>query len=279
MRHANEIGSKSIDILRVANESEQVHPKSVGCVRFAKVGADVYHAQVVAYHRSMPTGALLRHVEDGSMTRIQLIVTACLLAITAALSASHPVVADCDGPFPEFRKLVKTAKTIVIGDVVAVQRGGAWDPVDGGVSSRFTLQIAYILRGSSEPVVQINDLQTSGCAPVIGARLGDRIAIAYDGAEFDRTAGVNMVAWIDAVPPPAFGPGGASQAETLSVEDAFALIGQAVPPPASPEPSPAPAVPSESPILPVLIGAILVAALAFTVALRRRFAAGDIDAR
>jgi hypothetical protein len=240
-------------------------PKTVDCVRSAKVGAADYRAQGAAYHRSM--------------TRMRPTVIACLLAVAAALSASNPVSADCDGPFPEFRNLVKTAKTIVIGDVVAVQRGGAWDPVNGGVSSRFTLQIAYVLRGSSDPVVQINDMPTSECASVVGARLGDRIAIAYDGAEFDRTAGVNMVAWIDAVPPPGFGPGGASQAETMSVDDAFALVGQVVPPPASPEPAPALAMSPDSLILPGLIAAILVAALAISVPLRRRLAAGDIDAR
>ena len=213
------------------------------------------------------------------MTRIELTVFAGLVAIGALLAGSHPVLADCDGPFPAFRQLVKSAKTIVIGDVVAVSRGGAWDAVDGGVSSRFTLKIAFLLRGSSDATIEVDDLPTTQCASVVGARLGDRIALAVDGSAFDRPSGVNMVAWIDAVPPPGFGPGSISQADTFSVNEVFALIGQEMPSPRDPESPPVGAEPSQSLILPGLLAATLVGAIAFAALVRRRVHAGDIAGR
>lgn len=222
------------------------------------------------------------NVQDGSMTRMLAVVLAGvfagLTATATSLAAPRPVRADCDGPFPEFGDLVRSAKTIVIGDVVAIERGGAWDPLDEGVSSRFSLQIAHVVRGSSHPVVRIDDMPTTRCASVIGARLGDRIALAVDGSAFDRSDGVNMVAWIDAVPPPGFGPRAANPADTFSVEDVFALVGRELPAPQSAEGAPAEATSSPLTVLGVLavslVGVVVVAAL-----LGRRRHAGDIGAR
>ncbi len=221
-------------------------------------------------------------VPHGSMTRTLSIVLAGVFAglITTAtsLAAPRPVRADCDGPFPEFRELVRSAKTIVIGDVVAIERGGAWDPVDEGVSSRFTLQIAHVVRGSSHPVVTIADMPTTRCASVIGARLGDRIALAIDGSAFDRASDVNMVAWIDAVPPPGFGPGAANPADTVSVEEVFALVGQELPAPQSAEGAPVEATSSSLTVLGVL-AVSLVGVVVVVVLLGRRRHAGDIGLR
>lgn len=208
------------------------------------------------------------------LRRLARIVVATL-ALLAGMALADPTLAECDGPYPSFRDLTKTATTIVVGDVVAVQPGGAWDPIDNGVASRFTLRIGYVLRGEAEPLVEIKDLPTQPCAAVVGARLGDRIALAIGGTDFEPPQKVNMVAWIDAVPPPGFGPDGMSQAETYSLDGLFALVGVA--PLQTSEPSvPAPA--AESPasgsestgLFVALIAAVLVAAVAVVGVSRSR---------
>lgn len=196
-----------------------------------------------------------------AVRRVGSATLAGVLAI-AFVAAAHPVAAECDGPFPSFREVVKTARTIVIGDVVAVDRGGAWDPIDGGLSSRFTLQIVYVVRGASGAVVRIDDMPTQQCAPVIGARLGDRVALAVDGLAFTPPVAANMIAWIDVIPPAEFGPGSMSPADTYTVDEVFALTGQQVPQP------PAPAETSFP--WPVLLAAILVAVILLIALTRRR---------
>jgi hypothetical protein len=71
--------------------------------------------------------------------------------------------------------------------------------------------VAYVLRGSPDAVIEVDDLPTQPCAGVVGARRGDRIAIAVDGLALESRIKVNMVAWINSVPPPGFGPGSISK--------------------------------------------------------------------
>lgn len=163
-----------------------------------------------------------------------------LLAMAGLTSLTAPVrvAADCDGPMPEFDKVVRTAQTIVIGEVVAVHPGGAWDPAFGGIASRFTLKIEHLIRGAADEIVEVKDLPSQPCSSVIGARLGDRIALAVNGTAFTPPVQANMIAWIDGPPPPDFGGGDPAGPRSYSVEQVYALAGSE-PPPASADPSPA----------------------------------------
>ncbi len=142
---------------------------------------------------------------------------------TAALFGSQPglVTADCDGPIPSFRDALSTAKRIVIGDVVAVHGGGQVEPGPGGRSTRFTLRVRFVARGSALAEMVIRDLPTQPCAPIVEARIGDRIALALDATDYSPPTQVNSVAWIEGAPP--------WEVETITVAEIFRLLGQAVP--------------------------------------------------
>ena len=213
---------------------------------------------------------LLPTVMIRCMNLTRVLFLASTLAVTLAVTRASPVTAECDGPYPDFNEVVQTAKTIVIGEVVALERGGARDPIDQGVSSRFTLQVVHVLRGSSNEVVTIADMPTQPCAAVIGARFGDRIALAVDGVAFTTRVKANMVAWIDAVPPPGFGPGSMSQAETYSVAEVFALVGQEVPPTATAAPAEIRESAPPSPLVPMLAAAVAIGTVVvIAMAIRR----------
>ena len=207
------------------------------------------------------------------------LISAAFLALATVLGvASESVLAECDGPYPDFRKLTRTAERIVIGDVVELQPGGAWDPLEAGIASRFTLQVRHVVRGESQAVIAIRDLPTQPCAGVVGARLGDRIALAIGGLDFEPPMRVNMVAWIDSVPPDGFGPGSISQASSLSVAEVYALVGLN-PPVEEGLPSPAPTVPdavaasaSGLPVIPLAIMATVLILLGLLAIWRLRAA-------
>ena len=128
---------------------------------------------------------------------------AAAVMFTAALFGSQPglVTADCDGPIPSFRDALSTAKRIVIGDVVAVHGGGQVEPGPGGRSTRFTLRVRFVPRGSALAEMVIRDLPTQPCAPIVEARIGDRIALALEATDYSPPTQVNSVAWIEGVPP------------------------------------------------------------------------------
>ncbi len=89
-------------------------------------------------------------IRRGVRLSIASAVAALLLAATVA-----PVGAEVEGPTPSFRSVLSTARQIVIGDVVAVQSGGQKDPSADGRSSRFTLQVRYVLRGTAQSTMEI----------------------------------------------------------------------------------------------------------------------------
>jgi hypothetical protein len=202
-----------------------------------------------------------------------------LLALATVLGvASESVLAECDGPYPDFRRLTRTAERIVIGDVVELHPGGAWDPLEAGIASRFTFQVRHVVRGESQAVVEIKDLPTQPCAGVVGVRLGDRIALAIGGLDFEPPMRVNMVAWIESVPPEGFGPGSISQAATLSVAEVYALVGLN-PPAEEGLPSPAATVPDSGdtsaaglPVIPLAIVATVLSLLGLLAIWRLRAA-------
>jgi hypothetical protein len=213
--------------------------------------------------------------DHAGRSKVLLAATVATMGLALWLGVgTRPAAAECDGPFPDFRKLTRTAERIVIGDVVELRGGGAWDPLEGGIASRFTLQIRYVVRGDSPAVVEIKDLPTQPCASVVGVRLGDRIALALGGLDFQPPKRVNMVAWIDAVPPDGFGPGTISEASNLSVAEVYALVGL-TPPPEGVASSPAATVPDavdtradSGPAIPLAIAAIVLILLG-SLAIRR----------
>lgn len=139
--------------------------------------------------------------------------------------------AECDGPIPSFRDATSTAKRIVIGDVIAVAPGGLVEPGADGRSSRFFLQVRYVLRGQAPSVMEIRDLPTQPCAPGLIAAEGDRLALAFDAIDFTPPIKVNTVAWIRGMAPDWIG------IEMITVPEAFALVGLN-PPDTSAEPEP-----------------------------------------
>lgn len=171
-----------------------------------------------------------------------------LLAAAALTSGATPVGAECQGPVPSFRDVAPTAQRVLIGDVVAVQTGGLTEPDGSGHSSRFTLRVRYVPRGTAPAVMEISDLPTQPCAGVMVARVGDRIALALDGTDYTPPIPVNTIAWIRGSPPfndPMF--------ETITVAEVYALLGLA-PPPTSTVPTIAgPATPRGDAQLPIVV--------------------------
>ncbi len=139
------------------------------------------------------------------------------------MSGAHAVVAECDGPVPSFGDVAPTAGQVIIGDVVAIQSGGLWPPDADGRSSRFTLQVRYVLAGDAPATMEIRDLPTQPCAPVMFAAVGDRVALALDGMDFDPPIPVNTIAWIRGTSPDVIG------IETMTVGEVFALFGLQAP--------------------------------------------------
>ena len=160
----------------------------------------------------------------GTRRRRVAVVAASMATATALLVGAGarppPAVAECDGPIPSFRKAVTTAARIVIGDVVGVDAGGRIEPATSdGWSSRFTLRVRYVPLGAARDVIEIRDLATQPCAPVVQVRLGDRVAIAFEATDYDPPIEVNSVAWISEQRPDGV------WFESTSVDEVYGLLG------------------------------------------------------
>lgn len=119
------------------------------------------------------------------------------------LARPGAVHGECDGPLPSLIEAAPSATSVVVGDVVAVRAGGLWDPgITDGLSSRFTVHVSETLRGTTQETLEISDLPTQPCAPVVGAHLGDRVAIALGGRAFTPPITVNAIAWLAGMPMP-----------------------------------------------------------------------------
>ena len=103
-------------------------------------------------------------------------------------------MAECDGPIPDFRDVVRSATKVFIGDVIAVD-----NPDPDGFGARFTIKVGYVLRGRVHHwPMEIRDLRGSPCSGNIEASKGQRIALALDGSGLvgGRSATINSVAYI-----------------------------------------------------------------------------------
>jgi hypothetical protein len=181
-----------------------------------------------------------------------------MIAVAALTAATaRPVYASCDGPIPPFREFAATSPRILIGRVTAVDSTAPWRD-DQGRSSRFTLDVEYVVRGESSISIDVRDAAFLPCADhIIIARVGDRIALAFDvpGLMGDETVST-IPAWISGTPMPWGG------AETITVREVFSLVGKAVPPATSTETArPAPVPAPTWPPLGVLAGCLTVVLL------------------
>lgn len=123
------------------------------------------------------------------------------MALVAIGSLPTSVAAECDGPVPSFHDALATAKRVVIGDVVAVRRGGMVRPTASDPSSsHFLLRIRYTPVGTAPTFMLIRDLPTQPCAGFVLAREGDRIAMAFGAIDYSPPIEVNTVAWIRGTP-------------------------------------------------------------------------------
>lgn len=162
---------------------------------------------------------------------------ATVLLVAACGVAAGPVAAECDGPYPSFRAALPTAQQVVIGDVIAVRKGGGWDPAKGsGEASRFTLKVLYVPRGTAPARMEVVDLPTQPCASEVLVRKGDRVALLFDGTDFTPAVTVNVAAWIRGTPQDF--PG----VETTTVAEVYRLLGLD-----PPDTSTAPLVPTDHP--------------------------------
>ena len=159
---------------------------------------------------------MVRTAIGGRLWRSTLVAIIAL----AVPAAAAPVAAECDGPYPSFRAALPTAQRVVIGDVIAVRRGGGWNPAKGGgEASRFTLKVRYVPRGTAPAQVEITDLPTQPCGPAVVVHKGDRIALLFDGTDFTPPVTVNAVAWIRGTPVFDFDD------QTITVAEVYRLLG------------------------------------------------------
>jgi hypothetical protein len=182
-----------------------------------------------------------------------------VLLVASLHLATSPARAECDGPYPPFREAAATADRIVYGEVVDAQ------PVDWGVgdglTSRFAVQGWSLLGGARPDRVEVMDLVSQPCAGYLVARLGDWVAIAFEGRAFSTNVEVNAITWIAGRPPDRDG------LESMTEWELFALPGVDPPPAADP---PAPGYG-----LGWLGVAALLGVLAGSVLVLRRLVAGD----
>ncbi len=148
------------------------------------------------------------------------LLVACAAVIVAGRPA--PVAADCDGPYPSFREAAPSARRVVIGDVVAMEPVDQWLDMEGR-SSRFTLQAWSILDGVGPVVVPVRDLVSQPCAGYLFGKVGDQVAIAFDGRAFSNRIEVNAIAWVGGRAPDRIG------IESLTVGEVFMAVGLPVP--------------------------------------------------
>lgn len=150
-----------------------------------------------------------RRATPGLRARLSMGLSALLLA--SASVAANPVAAECPGldPWPSFTDASRSARTIVLGEVVESLQD---DSADNAVW--FRVRVDEVLRGKATPIIEIKLLYSGVplkfCSDsILRVRMADRIAFAFD-ARISGVAGpVTTVAWVREglapTPPPAPG--------------------------------------------------------------------------
>jgi hypothetical protein len=128
------------------------------------------------------------------MNRLTRLVGAAIVSSYLLVALAGPALAECDGPIPDFRVVVRSAERVFIGDVTATD-----NPGPDGFSERFTILVRYVLRGRVHRwPMTIRDLRGSPCSGNIAVTKGQRVALALDGTGLvgGQPATINSVAYI-----------------------------------------------------------------------------------
>lgn len=183
-------------------------------------------------------------------------VLAPLLA-SALFLAAAPIRAACDGPFPSFRQAARSAQTIVVGTVTAI------DPQEDdpqGYASVFELRIDYVLKGDAGARMTIDRLQPSPCSGILYVPAGAVIALALDGRAFQPPMDVNAPAFIEGLSFEAsLGERAITKPDEMTLAEVFAATGVPIPDAATEAPH------GDLPVLPfvVVLSAVGVSIVAF----------------
>jgi hypothetical protein len=122
------------------------------------------------------------------------LASATALSLMFVLWSAGAALAECPqvDRWPSFAEVAPSARTIVVGTIV--------DARGQDISSRMTLHVDRVLRGSTGDSIQLHSFR-SGIPPVLcpgdavlWGRLGDRFAIALDGRVDGVSGRVNAVA-------------------------------------------------------------------------------------
>jgi hypothetical protein len=148
-----------------------------------------------------------------------------MLAAIMLVAGPHRVLAECDGPYPSFRNVAPGAERILIGEVVQVDPAG--ERHDDGRTAGFVLHGQSVLEGGRAVDEVFQDVPTQQCAGMIVARVGDVIAVAFRGRDFEPPQVVNAVAWIEGDAPELIG------VERISVPEIYQLAGVPMPVPSA----------------------------------------------
>jgi hypothetical protein len=168
---------------------------------------------------------------------------AAIAPFALSLLAAGPAAAECDGPVPSFREAIPTARTIFVGDVTALH-ASPWNG-DDGRSTRFTVRVLWLLRGTASSSKEIRDLDPIGCNSYIRARVGDRIAFALHATGSRIPHVYSTVALVQGDPPKMTG------LESISLADVFRLARRSPPDTATEARSR-----RDPPLLPVVAGLV-----------------------
>jgi hypothetical protein len=139
------------------------------------------------------------------------------------LALTRPVAAECTGQpnsWPAFTAIAPTANRVIIGRVT---RGD--DQFESGSHVAYIVRVVEVLRGSAPDTIRVSGLRSGlalsgnqSCreAAYLSARVGDVIAIAFDGRVEGSDRPVTGAAWITGRPDPFHAPG----AQRLTLEQA-----------------------------------------------------------
>jgi|GEM_PF-6701538 len=158
---------------------------------------------------------------DPVSRRKSLVRAMALVLMTSAVASvppvlvAMPVAAECTGsftPMPPFTEVAGEARRIVVGVVEGYLRedGGVDTPTgtELGIAAGYRVRVGDVLRGTAHDTIDIRGLRTrrpqrSGdCSeePIVYARPGDIIAIAYGGRMRGVQHRVTAAAWIAGEP-------------------------------------------------------------------------------
>ena len=157
-----------------------------------------------------------------SRSRVSAARWSAVVLLAATFVAPDPVAAECTSadPWPSFTEAARSAKTIVLAEVV---ESLADDSADNAVW--FRVRVDEVLRGKVDPLIEIKHL-FSGVPlkvcneSILRVRMNDRIAFAFDARIAGVAGPVTTVAWVrdGLVPTPSPVPGSAAE-QIESVRD------------------------------------------------------------